>query len=143
MDIYKEFKTFCEGHNLSVQEALGKIAVIRSFRPDTMRPEYKDPTRKKQTRSDSYLRFIKNTPCIGCGRKIKDVEAVLFNDEGKDVKKRASDYSALPLCKFCKKDKKIILSIKPRLHYLQSKMLQTYLRFIEGTWILRYNATGG
>lgn len=129
MDLYKEFVEFAESHNVTPKEALSKIAAIRSFRPETMKPKGK---KGKRTRSPYYLRFIEKAPCVFCGG-VKGVEAMLVKPDGSITVNRASDYSALPICKKCadyqtNRDALVLFH-----KVLQVRFLQTYLQCIEGT----------
>lgn len=129
MDLWKEFIIFAEGKGLLPTEALSRIATIRSYRIETLKPKGK---KGKQTRSPYYLRFIERSPCIICGSK-RGVLPVLFTLSGKMTANRASDYNALPICTKCSDSKEAVSTLQPYTQMLQLRFLQTYLQCVEGT----------
>lgn len=129
MDLWLEFKRFAKSHGLRPQDALGKIASIRSYRKQTMKPSKSSGPSK----SPYYERFIKELPCIGCDR-IQYVKAVPLTDEGElGVFKECSSYTCIPLCKKCAEMEVVREQIMFRFREIQFGLLTTYLRCVEGT----------
>lgn len=127
MDLLSEFKTFSHRYGFSnYRDALSKIALIRSYRDEERKP--KSRGKKGQPRSPAYLLFVSSMPCLICKGS---AEAVLIHDN-KVVKRNASDYSALPLCSSCSTNIRKFFLIEDKIQYYQNKVMQTYLRCIEG-----------